>query len=345
MLISVFIFLMERGLLPDSIIRWGVRRLCQERLDSLQHGFGGNAHYARALEKMPLAEATKEANQQHYEVPTEFFLIVLGENRKYSSAFYENSGIPLKQAERDALAETVAHAELTDGMQILELGCGWGSLTLYMASQFPNSKILGISNSKTQRLFIEAEAAKRGLHNIEIRTLNLAEVNFAELLGKDRFDRVVSVEMFEHFKNYKILLQRISQVLKVNGKLFVHIFTHQIYSYPFETDGEDNWMGRYFFTGGQMPAQDLFSEFQEDLLLDKQWNWSGTHYQLTSEAWLQNLDANKEKCLAIFERDMSPQEAKLWFHRWRVFFISVAELFGFKHGTEWGVSHYLFRKK
>jgi len=349
-MVGFFIELMERGLVPDWVIRLGIRKLCGDRLRELapvwEHEPSQQLKsYAQKLQVAKIAVKTTEANQQHYEVPTEFYLSVLGSNRKYSCTYFESTETSLDQAELTALNITVERAEIHDGMEILELGCGWGSLSLHMARKFPNARILAVSNSKTQRAFIERQAQSEGLTNLRIATLDLANEVSETLIPAGHFDRVVSVEMFEHFQNYKILFQRISRWLKADGKLFVHIFTHQKYSYPFETEGADNWMGQYFFTGGQMPSKNLFTQFQTDLRLENQWEWQGTHYQKTAEAWLQNLDQSRKQILAIFTESYGPQQAKRWLIRWRVFFLACSELFGYRGGTEWGVTHYLFSQK
>lgn len=346
-MLNVFIQIMENGYLPDSIIRFGIRRLCLQRLTSLsqEHPDAANhlKKYANALRGEAVAYLTGEANKQHYEVPTDFFLLSLGKHRKYSCAFFGEHTTQLDEAEEAALRHTVERAQLKDGMQILELGCGWGSLTLYMAKQFPGSKIVGVSNSRTQKEYIENQARILGLQNVEIRTLDLSKDESFAALPVNAFDRVVSIEMFEHFKNYHELLRRISLCLKDGGKLFVHIFTHAKYSYHFETEGDDNWMGRYFFAGGQMPSKDLLPEFQSHLQLENRWEWSGTHYQKTAERWLENMDRSRDKIIGSF-RPVYGDEAHKWFHRWRVFYISCAELFGYNNGNEWGVTHYLFKK-
>jgi cyclopropane-fatty-acyl-phospholipid synthase len=340
---------MEKGLIPDPALRFGIRKLCRERLDQLQKPsldlLQKNASdYLRDLKWAPLAVNTEDANRQHYEVPAEFFALVLGKNRKYSSAFWPEGCVSLDEAEDVALATTMSRAELADGMKILELGCGWGSLTLAMARKFPNASIVAISNSASQRLSIQERAKAQGLSNIQVLTRNVVDVtDLDQEFGL--FDRVVSVEMFEHLRNYEILFERISKWLKPEGKLFTHIFTHRQFSYLFETEGEDNWMGKYFFTGGQMPSHNLLSFFQKDLILDQQWAWSGTHYAKTSEAWLENMDKHHGEILKIFREVYRTRDAERWLHRWRVFFLSCAELFGYKNGTEWGVSHYLFSNR
>ncbi|NDG85062.1 MAG: class I SAM-dependent methyltransferase [Proteobacteria bacterium] len=340
---------MEQGWIPEILIRLGIRQLCRQRLGEILHRdlearMKAKRDYIGMLRSSPLAVETKAANEQHYEIPAGFFHLVLGRNRKYSSCFFENGSRSLDQAEDAALRITMERAELRDGQTILELGCGWGSLTLAMARRFPRAKIVAISNSSSQREWIESQAKAEGLSGVTILTRNMVEVR-----DLDRefgaFDRVVSVEMFEHMRNYERLFQRIAGWMKPDAKLFVHIFTHREMSYLFETEGEDNWMGKYFFTGGQMPSQDLFLEFQQDLRLEEQWAWSGRHYAETSERWLQNLDRNRGEVLRIFEGVYGKEQAPVWVQRWRVFFMACAELFNFDHGREWGVTHYRFKNR
>lgn len=347
-MIERFIKAMENGHIPDTAIRFGIRKLCKQRLQeltvtSLSEKQEAATKYRQSLLDSPLAVHTKDANEQHYELPSDFFLHVLGKNLKYSSCFYAEDTKSLGEAEDLALKISCERAEIKDGMRILELGCGWGSLSLYMAAKFPNSKIVSISNSSSQKTFIDSQAKERGLKNLMVLTRDVSQLE-SLALEFESFDRVVSVEMMEHFKNYEILLSKISDVLTPGGKLFVHIFTHKEYSYPFEVDGEDNWMGKYFFTGGQMPSHQLMYSFQKDLYLDTSWAWDGTHYQKTSEDWLKNMDQNAEVIMEIFKKTYG-DEATQWFNRWRVFFMSCAELFGYEKGSEWGVSHYRFTKK
>jgi cyclopropane-fatty-acyl-phospholipid synthase len=347
-MIEHFIKAMEKGQIPDSAIRFGIRKLCKTRLEelskiSLEEKENQARAYREGLKASPLAVHTKAANEQHYELPPEFFLHSLGKNLKYSSCYWDENTKNLDDAEALALKISCERAQIKDGMRILELGCGWGSLTLYMAKKFPNSKIVAISNSAPQKAFIDNEAKKRNLSNILVLTRDVSQLE-SLALEFDSFDRVMSIEMFEHFKNYEILLSKISDVLTPNGKLFVHIFTHKEYSYPFETEGEDNWMGKYFFTGGQMPSHRLLMEFQKDLQLQDTWAWDGTHYQKTSEAWLQNMDNNKELIKELFKTTYGNESVE-WFNRWRVFYMSCAELFGYEKGSQWGVSHYLFNKR
>ena len=348
-MMSLFIDAMELGYVPDPVVRAGIRHLCKTRLKSLQSGSSELEQedfnrYVDDLRRAPIAVHTDAANRQHYEVPPRFFELVLGRNLKYSSCFWPEGCSTLDEAEDLALAETCARAELKDGMRILELGCGWGSLTLAMAARYPDAQIVALSNSALQREHIEAKARERGLRNVRVLTRNIVGVENLDLeFGK--FDRVVSVEMFEHLQNYQILFERISGWLAPEGKLFVHVFTHRRFSYPFETEGEDNWMGKYFFTGGQMPAHRLLPRFQENLALEKDWVWNGTHYAKTADAWLENQDRHRATLLPIFAKVYGDAEAGRWFQRWRVFFLSCSELFGYQAGTEWGVSHYLFKNR
>lgn len=347
-MMSKVISAMESGLIPDGLIRLGIRKLSKKRLDEIATGSTQDDEYSRQkyldeLKLLPLAIHTNEANEQHYELPSNFFTHVLGKNLKYSSCFWTKDTNNLDSAEDLAINETIKRAEIQDGHHILELGCGWGSLTLEMAKRFPNSKIVAISNSASQKAFIDSEASKRKLNNILILTRDISrQENLA--IEFTTFDRVVSVEMFEHFKNYEILLSKVADVLTNEGKLFVHIFTHRKYAYPFETQGDDNWMGKYFFTGGQMPSHDLLMSFQKHLYLEKTWIWDGTHYEKTSNAWLENMDRNKSIIMPILKQTYGDQSS-IWFQRWRIFFMACAELFGYSNGQEWGVSHYLFSKK
>lgn len=340
---------MERGYLPDSAVRMGIRRLCRSRLArfaalSPEAARDEAGRYAEALRRSPLAVHTDAANAQHYEVPAAFFQAVLGSRLKYSSAYWPDGCRSLDQAEAEALERTCRNAALENGQRVLELGCGWGSLSLFMAGKFPGSQIVSLSNSASQKIFIDAQARRSGLANLTVVT---RDINAAGDLESEfgLFDRVVSVEMFEHLKNYELLFARISRWLVPEGKLFAHLFTHREHSYPFETEGEDNWMGRHFFTGGQMPGHHLLARFQKDLLLEAEWSWSGEHYAKTAEAWLANLDGNRDRVEEIFRRAYGEAGALRWVNRWRVFFMACAELFGYGGGAEWGVSHYLFQNR
>jgi cyclopropane-fatty-acyl-phospholipid synthase len=335
--------LAERGWLPDALLRQGIRRLCAQRLS--EEAAGGldqqAARFAERIEMLrqgPVAIHTDTANAQHYELPPAFFELCLGKRLKYSGCYYPQGGESLEQAE-DAMLELYGErAELTDGQRILELGCGWGSLTLWMAECYPNAKIVAVSNSNQQREYIEAQCRRRNLHNVRVVT---QDVNRLEL-DAEQFDRCVSVEMFEHMRNYDILLGRIASWLRPGGKLFVHIFAHKTLMYPFETAGEGNWMGRHFFTGGLMPASDTLLWFQRDLKIERRWHLDGIHYQRTANQWLANQDARRDQVLAALVNAYGSKAAPLWFQRWRMFWMSCAELFGYANGREWLVAHYRF---
>lgn len=335
--------LMERGLVPDWLTRSGIRRLLSQRLrDEAQanprHRAEEQARLVEALKQSPIALNTTEANQQHYEVPAAFFEQVMGRHLKYSACYWPAPVMSLSDAEAAMLALTCQRAALADGQEILELGCGWGSLSLWMAAQYPRASITAVSNSQSQRAFITARAEQRGLDNLQVIT---ADMNDFSTHG--RFDRVVSVEMFEHMRNYRELLSRISGWLKADGKLFVHIFAHRELAYPYELDDGVDWMARHFFTGGLMPSWDLLPSFDEDLQLAQRWWVNGRHYQRTCAAWLANQDRHEAAIREIF-REAYGAEAGRWFQRWRVFFMACGELFGFRGGEEWGVAHYLFQQ-
>ena len=337
--------LLEKNLIPDFLIRIGIRRLLRQRLKEENKGVpeAQKKHLLDLIEELkrsPIAVQTKAANEQHYEVPTEFYQFVLGKHLKYSSCFYKEGVNELSIAERDMLEITCERAELKDGMEVLELGCGWGSLSLFLAERFPKSKITAVSNSRTQKIFIDSEAKKRNISNLTIITADMNSFSIDK-----QFDRVVSVEMFEHMRNYQELMKRISTWMKDDGKLFVHIFTHKKYSYKFEVKDESNWMSKYFFTGGIMPSNDLLFYFNEHLIKDNYWNVNGMHYSKTAEAWLRNTDAHQKNILPIFEKTYGKGNASKWLVYWRIFFMACSELWKFNNGNEWMVSHYLFRKK
>ncbi len=337
--------LLARNLLPDFAIRLGIRRLLAKKLHDENRGDVEKSQAAlldfiAALDRSPIAIKTADANKQHYEVPTEFFRLCLGPRLKYSSGYWPGEDTTLAESEDAMLALTCERAGLADGHHILELGCGWGSLTLWMAEQFPNAKITGVSNSRTQREHIEAEARRRNLPNVRILTADMNDFE-AEPAA---YDRVVSVEMFEHMKNYRLLMAKVARWLKSGGQLFVHIFTHKDYAYHFEGTDPSDWITRYFFEGGTMPSDHLLLYFQDDLKIRRHWRVSGTHYQRTSEAWLQNMDANEAAIRPLLEKTYGESEAAKWRAYWRVFYMSCAELWGFRGGSEWIVSHYLFQK-
>jgi cyclopropane-fatty-acyl-phospholipid synthase len=336
--------LCERGYLPDAVARFGMRRLMQQRLAvESRLDAGRRAEFLRELQSSPIAIQTSAANTQHYEVPAEFFRLHLGPRLKYSCGLYPSGRETLAQAEEHMLELYAERAQLADGMRILDLGCGWGSLSLWLAERFPNAKIVGLSNSHGQREFIHAQAASRGLRNLTIVTGDVARFEFPEGFPTN-FDRVLSIEMFEHMKNYGLLLGRIARWLAPRAKLFVHIFAHRTLAYHFEDREGSDWMSRYFFTGGTMPSRDLLKNFQQDLQLVADWWIPGTHYERTSNHWLAGMDAARESILKVFGEAYGAREAAIWFQRWRMFYMAVAELFGYRDGTEWGVAHYLFAK-
>jgi cyclopropane-fatty-acyl-phospholipid synthase len=335
--------LLERDLLPDFIIRRGIRRLLVERLKEEDKGNpeAQQEHFMKLVEelkKSPVAINAADANAQHYELPSDFFQLLLGKLLKYSSGYWNKGVTSIDVSEKDMLEMTCVRAELKDGQKILELGCGWGSLSLFMAEKFPNSLISSVSNSKSQKTFIDEQSNKRNIKNLTVIT---ADMNTFQM--EEKFDRVVSVEMFEHMRNYELLMSKIAGFLKPNGKLFVHIFTHKNFAYKFEVKDESDWMSKYFFTGGIMPSDYLLLYFQKELKIEKHWRVNGEHYQKTSEAWLQNLDSHKSKIMEIMNR-IYGNDARKWWVYWRMFFMACAELWGYNKGNEWMVSHYLFRK-
>ena len=343
-MISKLIELAEKGIIPDYFIRQGIVRNCENRLNNesvsnIEKVSSKKQSWIQQMKESPIALVPEKANEQHYEVPPAFFENVLGKHLKYSSGYWPDGVNSLDESEESMLELSFERAQLADGDSILELGCGWGSLTCYMASKLPNSKITAVSNSKDQKEHILNRCKNQGLDNIEVIT---ADMNDFET--ENKYDRVVSIEMFEHMRNYKKLLSKISSWLNDDGKLFIHIFTHQSVVYPFENQGEADWMAREFFSGGMMPSHDLLLHFQDDLIIDDVWSMSGTHYEKTSLAWVNKMDANKDSIMKIFLKTYG-DDAKLWFQRWRIFFMSCEKLFGYNNGSEWGVSHYRFNKR
>ena len=348
--------LVEKGLVPKPLLRRGIRSLLRQRLAEEGVRFGPNeerleeglASWVANMARAPIALVPDKANEQHYEVPAAFYELVLGKHLKYSSGFYANERSDLHEAEDAMLALTVERAQLVDGQDVLELGCGWGSLTLYMAERFPNSRILGVSNSASQRERILQLASERGLSNVEILTADMNALDFADLqleggTSERRFDRVVSVEMFEHMRNWEALLKKLRTWMQPDGLFFQHVFAHRAYAYAFVAKDDSDWMSRFFFSGGMMPSHDMLDRLDLPFEVVERWNVNGTHYARTSEDWLRNLERERAAVMPILAATYGADQAELWYHRWRVFFLACAELFAYADGTEWIVSHNLLR--
>ncbi|MEY4760520.1 MAG: Cyclopropane-fatty-acyl-phospholipid synthase [Pseudomonadota bacterium] len=334
----------ERGLVPDPFVRAGIRRLCEQRLgeihaDDAEAAAAMAEDFVRAMRGEAVALVPGLANEQHYEVPAAFFEKVLGPHRKYSSAWWPEGVATLSEAEDRALDMTVQRARLADGQRILELGCGWGSLSLYMARRFPNARITGVSNSNSQRESIMTRARALGIENLTILT---ADANHFEHAGG--FDRVVSVEMFEHLRNWPEMFRRVHDWLVPGGLFFMHVFVHRATPYAFEDKDHSDWMSRHFFSGGMMPSDGLATRFQDHLRFVERWRWDGRHYERTANAWLENIDLARDEVMPILEKTYGKADAAMWLQRWRVFFMACAELFGYRKGQEWWVSHYLFTR-
>jgi cyclopropane-fatty-acyl-phospholipid synthase len=336
--VSAMIGTAERVPLPDVIIRAAIQQLCSRTATRLASGnAASDARFADEMAARAIAEHTDAANAQHYEVPAAFFAHVLGPNRKYSSCFYRAPASTLQEAEEEALRQTVAHADLADGQSILELGCGWGSLSLWMARQFPRSSVVAVSNSNSQREYIEREAVKRGLKNLRVVTSDMNSFD-----PHQTFDRIVSVEMFEHMMNWRALMTRVRSWLKPDGRFFMHIFTHRTGAYLFDRSNREDWIAQHFFTGGVMPSHHLIWQYSDLFEVEKEWRWSGTHYQRTALDWLNRFDAQRDEIEDIL-RPVYGSDTGLWMRRWRWFFLATAGLFGYADGSEWGVSHYRMR--
>lgn len=337
--------LAEKGLIPDALIRKGIQKLCKDRLieineENCERAQSALIKFIEQMQSSEIAPLPEKANAQHYEVPAIFYNYCLGVNRKYSSCYWSPETKTLDEAEQLALSQTCAHALLQDGQQILELGCGWGSLTFWMASHYPNARITGVSNSASQREYILQQANLRGLSNINIIT---ADMNVFDT--DQTFDRIVSVEMFEHMRNYQVLYAKVARWLKSDGLFFKHIFVHRHAPYTFDVKADDDWMSQYFFSGGMMPSDDLPLYFQDDLKIIEKWRWDGTHYEKTANAWLENMDQNHAVLTPVLQSIYGTDDAELWRQRWRIFYMACAELFGYNQGQTWWVSHYLFSKK
>lgn len=336
--------LIEQNRVPDFLLRAGIRNLLKQRLRDENKG-GVQAQQSHLMDLIselkasPIAVNTADANEQHYEVPTLFYQYCLGKNLKYSSGYWKKGVTDINQSEDDMLELSCQRAELANGQHVLELGCGWGSLSLYMAAKFPQSTFKVVSNSRTQKVYIDDQAKQRGITNLTVITADMNTFTIDE-----QFDRVVSVEMFEHMRNYELLLKKVASFLKPDGKLWIHIFTHKEYAYKFEVKDDTDWMSKYFFTGGIMPSDDLMFYFNDDLVVEKHWHVSGMHYAKTSEAWLANMDSHKAEIMPLFEETYGKNQALKWWVYWRLFYLACAELWKFNKGNEWLVSHYLFHK-
>lgn len=338
--------LLDRGVIPDAVIRFGIRHVIRKRLKEIavkdeRDLAARKLAFLDAMARSVVAPHPEKANAQHYEVPPEFFRKVLGDRMKYSSAYWPEGVTSLTEAEEVALRQTAARAGLQDGQAILDLGCGWGSLSLWSAARFPRSRITAVSNSHSQRAFIETHAAMLGLRNLRVMTRDMNEFE-AE---SGQFDRVVSVEMFEHMLNWQYLFFRVNDWLKRDGRFFLHIFVHREVPYTFDIRDASDWMSEYFFSGGMMPSDDLPLAIKSPLRFVRQWRWDGTHYEKTANAWLNNMDINRERLWPVFHRTYGPADAGRWWARWRIFFMACAELFGYRKGQEWWVGHYLFEKQ
>ena len=334
----------EQGLVPDAAVRAGIRRLIRQRRDEICAGGAGAMAecaeaFIKAMDAAPIALVPQKANEQHYDVPAAFYALALGAQRKYSCCLWPEGVTTLDAAESAALHVTCERAGLADGMDILELGCGWGSLTLWMAAHYPAARVTAVSNSRSQRDYIVAEAARRGLRNVAVVT---ADMN--AFASDERFDRVVSVEMFEHMRNWRALFARVAGWLAPDGRFLMHVFAHRAVPYAYEVRDASDWMSRHFFSGGMMPCDDLPLRFQDDLRAVRRWRWDGTHYERTSNAWLSNLDARRDDALQVLAGVHGADAAEQWLQRWRIFFMACAELFAFDRGQEWFVSHTLFER-
>ena len=338
-LLQFAIRLVERGYIPDSLTRLAMRRLCGQRLRIHREDQRPPLEeFIAAASEGPIALVPDKANEQHYELPAEFFVRVLGKRRKYSCGYWPHDVETLDEAEEASLQMTCDRGEIEDGQNILDLGCGWGSLSLWIAERFANCRITALSNSDSQREFIEAEARRRGLD----RKLTVLTADMNEFSPHDRFDRVVSVEMFEHMRNHQELLKRIAGWLDPGGKLFVHVFCHRKLAYAFQDDGAADWMTRNFFAGGIMPSSDLLPRYNKHMQVVNQWRWSGLHYSKTADAWIERLEENRDQIMPLLADSYGKIHAKTWFQRWRMFFMACSELFRYDNGLQWYVSHYLF---
>jgi len=333
--------LLSRGLIPDFLLRRGVKLQGKQRLQMMENNNSKNDYnkFLSEASSGDIAVHTDDANNQHYEVDSEFFQYCLGGKLKYSSCYWDENTSTLDEAEEKMLDIYCKRAKIKEGINILDIGCGWGSLSLYLAEKYPNSNITGLSNSSSQKIFIDNKASKKNLKNLKIITSDINDFNSSE-----QFDRIISIEMFEHTKNSRKLMNSINEWLKPDGFFFMHVFAHKDNPYYFDKDQNNAWMAKYFFTGGMMPNHHLFQDLKSDLIYEDSWMLPGTHYEKTSNAWLDNMDLNQIKILELFKQTNNKKEAKRKFHFWRLFFIACAEIFGYNEGSEWVVSHHLFKK-
>jgi len=337
-LVTVATNVIERVPFPDAVTSAGISFLVDRTKRKLARSGGvSEVDFARLMQQHPIAVRPDAANEQHYEVAPAFFGLVLGPRRKYSCCLYRTDIDTLADAEEHALLETAAHAGLADGQDILELGCGWGSLSLWMAEHYPSARITAVSNAQPQRGYIEGEAARRGFRNLRVIT---ADMN--DFVIEQRFDRVVSVEMFEHMTNWQSLLRRVHGWLRPDGRLFLHVFSHHSAPYLFDVADKEDWIAQHFFTGGIMPSHGLIRHVADVFQVEDDWRWNGEHYARTARDWLSNFDRNEAEVMDVL-REVYGAEASLWKRRWRLFFLATAGLFGHAGGTEWGVSHYRLR--
>lgn len=340
-MIKIGIQLAEKGYIPDFILKKAINQLLRGRLNQIPKGddlkISSKLSFFEELKNSPIAISTNEANEQHYEVPPSFFKYVMSDRLKYSCCWYENDDDNLMQAEINMIEKTISRAEISNNQEILDLGCGWGSFTLHAAQKFPDSNFTCVSNSQDQIQFIKDEAKKRNLSNVFPEKQNVNELRFQQ-----KFDRIVSVEMFEHVRNYKMLLNTLKGFMSSDGKIFIHIFTHKDHPYPYEVKSDSDWMSKYFFTGGIMPSADIFDYFNDDFSVINYWKINGEHYAKTCRDWLKNHYAKKAKIYDLFDKHYD--DANKWFQRWRLFFLACEMLFAYNQGDEWYVSHYLLEQ-
>jgi cyclopropane-fatty-acyl-phospholipid synthase len=335
--------LAERGRLPDIMLRQGIRKLLVKRLAQQEKGSSEENRkavdvFAMTLRESPICLETGESARQHYGLPSNFFQEILGPRMKFSCCLFSPDGAGLEQAEEAMLSETCQKAEIEDGMEVLDLGCGWGVLSFWIAEKYPLCRVTAVTNSQSQKEFIELVCRERGINSIQVQLKDITEFHTDQ-----SFDRIVAIELFEYLRNYEKMLALLANMLRKDGRVFVQLFSHHSFTYPFGDDGDESYLGRYFFTGGIMPSRDLLSCFQDDLRLENQWHIPGSHYKKTAEAWFARLESGKEKLLPILTETFGPEDAPLWLQRWRIFFMAAAEMWGYNNGEEWGVSQYLLR--